>query len=349
MKSRARRQNLLNLSLTFFFILVMNSFVITASFFLFFHSIDLTEAQIRQAAPVTFLNIIFLSLLFLAVHLVHSHITVTRPVRRIQKGLEQITDGDLSVRLAPESTNAAFDQIIGSINRMTTELSSVQTLQTDFVSNVSHEIKTPIAIIRNYSTLLQSDQLSDEDRIEYAKAVSDASERLSTLVTNILKLNRLEHQQREGEAETFDLSAQVTECLLSFEPVWEEKNIDIDPKIEDSVKVTFDRELLTIVWNNLLSNAFKFTEPGGCVGVVVKSEGDLVSVSVSDTGCGISPETGRHIFDKFYQGDTSHATQGNGLGLALVKRIIDLTGGEINVSSVPGEGSCFTVKLRKAK
>ncbi|MBR3586128.1 MAG: HAMP domain-containing histidine kinase, partial [Oscillospiraceae bacterium] len=158
--------------------------------------------------------------------------------------------------------------------------------------------------------------------------------------------NRLENQRISPAKMPFDLSAQLTECLLGFETVWEEKQIEIEPDIEDGVVVVADKELLSIVWNNLLSNAFKFTEPGGTVGVTLKSEGEDASVTIRDTGCGISSEAGKHIFDKFYQGDTSHATQGNGLGLALVKRILDMTGGEIEVESKPGKGSTFTVKLR---
>ena len=169
--------------------------------------------------------------------------------------------------------------------------------------------------------------------------------RLNSLITNILRLNRLENQQISLKSEEFDLGGQLTECLLGFEAVWEEKGIEIEPDIEDDVRIASDRELLSIVWNNLLSNAFKFTEPGGTVSVALKADHDDAVVSVRDTGCGIPPETVRHIFDKFYQGDTSHSVQGNGLGLALVRRILDIVGGEIRVESTPGEGSTFIVRI----
>jgi signal transduction histidine kinase len=171
--------------------------------------------------------------------------------------------------------------------------------------------------------------------------------RLNSLITNILRLNRLENQQIHMRSETFDLGGQLTECLLGFETVWEEKGIGIEPDIEDDVLINSDRELLSIVWNNLLSNAFKFTEPGGTVSISLKTENDDAVVTVRDSGCGMPPETVRHIFDKFYQGDTSHSVQGNGLGLTLVKRIIDIAGGEIRVESTPGEGSTFIVQLRR--
>ena len=145
------------------------------------------------------------------------------------------------------------------------------------------------------------------------------------------------------------MSEQICECLLAFENVWEEKQLDIETEIEEEVLVTSDEELLSLVWNNLFSNAIKFTASGGKVSLSVQSQGEMVEVSVTDTGCGIPAEVGKHIFEKFYQGDTSHAQQGNGLGLALVKRVIDIVGGDISVSSEVGKGSTFMVRLRRAQ
>ena len=238
--------------------------------------------------------------------------------------------------------------MIRDLNAMITELGSIETLKTDFVSNVSHEIKTPLAVIQNYSSLLNAENLTEQERREYAGAISAATIRLNILITNVLRLSRLENQQIRPKSEQFDLGGQLTECLLGFENIWEEKEIEIEPDIEDDVLITSDRELLSIVWNNLLSNAFKFTEEGGTISVSLRTEDETAVVSVKDTGCGMPPETVRHVFDKFYQGDTSHSIQGNGLGLALVKRIVDIVGGEIRVESEPGEGSTFTVKLTGA-
>lgn len=271
------------------------------------------------------------------------------PMQAISEATKRVARGDFSIRidtLHDEDKEDYLDLMIHDLNTMIAELGSIETLKTDFISNVSHEIKTPIAVIRNYAQLLKSDALTEQERKEYVEIICGAGLRMNTLISNILRLNRLENQRINPSSAPFDLSAQLTECLLSFEPVWEEKQIEIEPEIEDGVIVESDRELLSIVWNNLLSNAFKFTEPGGTVGVSLKSENGFAVVSIRDTGCGISPEAARHIFDKFYQGDTSRATQGNGLGLALVKRILDMTGGEIGVESIFGEGSTFTVKLR---
>ena len=200
--------------------------------------------------------------------------------------------------------------------------------------------------MQNYGTLLQTSGLSEEQRMEYAKGVTDGARRMADMMTNILKLNRLENQQIFSQSAVFDLGEQLCECLLQFENVWEKNNIEIDTDIEDNVRVKADAELLSLVWNNLFSNAFKFTEPGGKVTLSLAKETGQAVVKIQDTGCGMTPEVGAHIFEKFYQGDTSHSVQGNGLGLALVKRVVDITQGEISVESTLGKGSTFTVKLR---
>lgn len=184
--------------------------------------------------------------------------------------------------------------------------------------------------------------------MEYAKGVTDGSRRLADMMTNILKLNRLEKQQIYPKTAEYDIGEQLCECLLDYETVWERKRIEICTDLEENVRVNTDQELLSLVWNNLFSNAFKFTPEEGTVSVILKTDGPYAIVKVMDTGCGMSPEVGAHIFEKFYQGDTSHATQGNGLGLALVKRVIDILQGEIRVESIPGAGSTFTVKFKKA-
>ena len=167
------------------------------------------------------------------------------------------------------------------------------------------------------------------------------------MVANILKLNQLENQKIYPKAAAYDLSEQLCQCLLQFENVWEDARIQIDTQIEDGITVKADAELLSLVWNNLLSNAFKFTEPGGTVSVSLSATEHHAVVKVTDTGCGMSPAVGAHIFEKFYQGDTSHAVRGNGLGLALVKRVIDILQGQITVESAPGKGSTFTVRIRR--
>ena len=338
-----------------FFLLM--SFVITCCMLLFLKTlassmeITYTERGIRLAAVSTFVNVIFLSFLCTVIDGVRRKYMVERPVRRIVEGASRLMRGDFSARIEPFhsiDSDAGFDVIIDCFNRMAEELSGVETLRTDFIANVSHELKTPLAVMQNYGTMLQSPDLSEAQRLEYAKAVTEQSRRLADLITNILKLNRLENQQIYPAAKRFNLGEQLAACLLNFESTWENKNIDIETDLEEEVFVQSDDELLSLVWNNLFSNALKFTEPAGSVSVSLKTEGEFATVRVSDTGCGISQETGQHIFEKFYQGDTSHATQGNGLGLALVKRVVDIVGGDISVESEVGKGSTFTVMIRRA-
>ncbi|MBQ7835046.1 MAG: HAMP domain-containing histidine kinase [Ruminiclostridium sp.] len=337
-----------------FFLLA--AFVVTCCTMLFVttlsHTLDVafTEENISAAAKLTFGNVLLISLLFTAIDAVRRRLMVDRPTKRITDAGEKITNGDFSVRIEPLSDSYAyesFNQIIACFNKMAEELGSVETLRTDFIANVSHELKTPLAVMQNYGTMLQTPDLPDEKRIEYAKGITENSRRLASLITNILKLNKLENQQIFPVSQNFDLSEQLCRSLLQFEDVWEQINIDIETNIEDEIFISSDAELLELVWGNLLSNAFKFTENGGRVCAALNADEDFATIKITDTGCGISPETGAHIFEKFYQGDTSHAAQGNGLGLALVKRVVDILQGEISVQSEVGKGSTFTVRLKR--
>ncbi len=335
----------------------MVAFVITCCTMLFVSTlrdtlgITLTDANVAAAAKLTFWNVALLSLIFTVIDGVRRKLTVERPMKRITDAAEKIVQGDFSVRVKPQSrfgTDDTFNQIIDCFNKMAEELSSVETLRTDFIANVSHEMNTPLAVMQNYGTLLQSKDLSEEKRIEYAKGVTDGSRRMAEMMTNILKLNRLENQQIYPKTTEFDLGEQLCECLLQFENVWEKAEIEIDTDIAEDIKVKADAELLGLVWNNLFSNAFKFTERGGTVSVSLRATEHHAIVKVKDTGCGMTSEVGAHIFEKFYQGDTSHSSQGNGLGLALVKRVVDIMQGEITVESAVGVGTVFTVKIRRA-
>ena len=309
-----------------------------------------TSDNIAEAAKITFLNVVIITVLFKTADFIRRRIMVDRPVKMITDAAEKIMNGDFSVRVKHMHGSGmdGFNQIGESINQMAEELSSVETLRTDFIANVSHEMKTPLAVMQNYGTLLQTPDLPEEKRIEYAKAITDASRRLADMMTNILKLNRLENQQIYPNLTTFDLGEQLCESLLQYESTWERKNIEIETEIADRVLVSADAELLSLVWNNLFSNAFKFTEDGGKVTLTLIADEKYATVKISDTGCGMSAEVGAHIFEKFYQGDTSRATQGNGLGLALVKRVVDIMQGEIGVESAVGVGTTFTVKIRRA-
>lgn len=273
------------------------------------------------------------------------------PLQNLADATKKVAEGDFSVYVPAIHTADKLDYLdymILDFNKMVEELGSVETLKTDFVSNVSHEMKTPIAIIKNYAELLSMEQISYKERREYAKNIGDAALRLSNLITNILRLNKLENQRIDARMERYELCGQLEEYILQYEELWDEKELELTVDMEEGAVVCADRELMGLVWNNLISNAIKFTEKGGSVTIRLRTGGGFIEVSIADTGCGMSEESLRHVFDKFYQGDTSHSKEGNGLGLALVKRVLELMDGEIRVESQEGAGSTFIVILPKA-
>ena len=356
MKKRSLGRKLLHGIYNYFMFFLMAAFLVSCTTMLFVSvlsttlNLELTNADIQTAAKITFLNVILLSVLFTVIDMIRRKVTTEKVTKKISSAAQEIVKGDFDVRISGISSFYADDNyniIIDCFNTMAAELRGVETLRTDFIANVSHEMKTPLAVMQNYGTLLQSPGLPEEKRFEYAKAITDASRRLADMMTNILKLNRLENQQIYPKSVTYELGEQLCENLLQYESVWEGKNIEIETDIAEGVYVSADEELLSLVWNNLFSNAFKFTEDGGKVTLTLMKDERYAIVKIADTGCGMSAEVGAHIFEKFYQGDTSRQTQGNGLGLALVKRVVDILDGEIGVESVVGVGTTFTVRIRR--
>ena len=271
-----------------------------------------------------------------------------KPMREFAEATKKVANGDFSVYVKPLHTSDKLDYLdvmFSDFNTMVEALGSIETLKTDFFSNVSHEMKTPLAILQNYAEGLKKGGLTEEQEKEYLDAIIGASKRMSELITNILKLNKLEKQTIRPIAEEYDVCAQLCECALSFEQLWEGKQIELEFDIEDKATIEADANLLELVWNNLLSNAIKFTEPGGIVKLQQVSTEDEVAVTITDSGCGMDDNTLNHIFDKFYQGDTSHSTEGYGLGLALVLRVLQISDGSISVRSVPGKGTTFEVRI----
>ncbi len=356
MKAGGGLQGLLRAVSRYVSFFLMVTFVITACLMLFISTLQrtldykFTQEDITAAAKLTMANVLLLSLVLTVIDAVWRRLTLHRPVKTIAEATERMVAGDFNVRIKPASPllgDDTLDSVITCINKMAEELSGVETLRSDFIANVSHEMKTPLSVIQNYGTLLEQPGLPEQRRLEYARAITAASRRLADMMTNVLKLDRLENQQIYPSVTRFDLGEQLCESLLQYESVWEARGIEIDTDIAEGVYAEADAELLSLVWSNLLSNAFKFTERGGTVRLTLSCEGDLAAVRVQDTGCGMSAEVGAHIFEKFYQGDTSHATQGNGLGLALVRRVVDILHGEIGVESAVGVGTTFTVKIKR--
>ncbi len=272
-----------------------------------------------------------------------------KPMRKLSEAAKKVSKGDFSVYLEPAHNADKLDYIdvmFEDFNKMVEELGSIETLKNNFIAGISHKISMPLSVIRSHAPMLKKEELPPQLRDEYAETILATSENLTALVTNILKLNKLENQEILPITEPFDLCRQLCDCALIFEGAWEQKNIEFTADMDDRAMIRADESILEIVWHNLLSNALKFTEPGGKVCLSQTSEEDSIMVSFSDTGCGMDRQTMKHIFDKFYQGNTSRSGEGNGLGLALSLRAVELAGGTISVKSEPGKGSVFTVRLK---
>lgn len=270
---------------------------------------------------------------------------VLRPVRELSKATKEVAKGDFSVRVVvPKDYEFGF--LTENFNKMVNELNSIETLRNDFVSNVSHEIKTPLASIQGFAKLLQDDNFSVDERKEFTDIIINESIRLSKLTSNILKLSKLENQEINTQKVEFSLDEQIRCAILIMEQEWNQKNLSLDIEL-DEVNIVENEDLLQQVWINLIGNAIKFTEDGGRISVKLKDFNERVVVEISDSGIGMNEETIRHMFDKFYQGDRSRLSEGNGLGLSLVRRIIDLCGGKIYIKSELGAGTTLIVELKK--
>lgn len=276
-----------------------------------------------------------------------SHALINRlcaSLRSLSAGTQEIEKGNYKVQVENEDPNSEVGILITNFNHMARELDNTEMFRKDFINNFSHEFKTPITSIAGFAARLQRPDVPEEKKREYVDVIVQESRRLSALSSNILMLSHYENQDAVTGREEYSLDEQLRLCVLAMQDAWSEKNLEVEADLQP-LTIRANADMLAQVWNNLLSNAVKFTPEGGRLTVRCSREGERTVVVVADTGVGMSEETLRHIFDKFYQGDTSHKLAGNGLGLAIVKRIVDLCGGEIQVTSRPGEGSQFRVSL----
>ncbi|MGN0649922.1 MAG: ATP-binding protein [Oscillospiraceae bacterium] len=271
-----------------------------------------------------------------------------RPLAALIRETKKAASGDFSAHVdigwSEKHTVREVYELIEAFNGMTSELAGIEMFRKDFISNFSHEFKTPLVSIRGFAKQFRDGGLTPEQQREFAQIILDETEYLSVLSANTLLLTNLENRDIVTERELFSLDEQLRSCMLMLEPQWSAKDIELDMDLE-SVEYFWNEQTLAHVWANLFDNAVKFTPNGGSIRVVCKKEGGGVIVTVSDSGKGISPEALPHIFEKFYQADSSHATNGNGLGLALVYRIIQLAGGTITAESPESGGAVFTVRL----
>ena len=267
------------------------------------------------------------------------------PIKKLRRAIDQVAEGDFSVRLEEKSSSKEIMEIYTGFNLMAHELSSTEILQTDFVSNVSHEFKTPISAIEGYSTLLQGSENLDHIQREYVDKILLNTRRLSSLVGSILLLSKLENQQIPTNQSSYRLDEQIRQSLVAQEIAWSQKDIELDVELE-RLSYLGNEPMMRHVWDNLISNAVKFSPQGGTIKLRLTRKPEKLVFTIEDQGSGLSEETQKHIFDKFYQGDSSHKQEGNGLGLALVKRILTIEKGQITAENIPEGGCRFTVTLR---
>lgn len=266
------------------------------------------------------------------------------PIKKLNDGMKKIADGEFNTQIKVKSSSLEIQEMYAGFNMMAKELSSTEVIQSDFVSNVSHEFKTPINAIEGYSTLLQGGENLNEEQCMYVDKILLNTKRLSTLVSNILLLSKIENQSIQTNRSFYGLDEQIRECILALETLWAAKNIDLDVDL-DSITYNGNEKMMQHVWTNLISNAIKFSPYGDTIKIRLRNTNNHFIFTVEDNGPGLSEEAQKHLFDKFYQEDTSHKEEGNGLGLALVKRILAIEGGIITVKNCKNGGCLFTVTL----
>lgn len=306
------------------------------------------KVSVGQVAVIMIIVILSISVIATVIDVVRRKLTIINPVNKILDATDKIASGDLTARVDIESRYgrySKYDLIAENVNKMATELSKNQMISSDFISSVSHEMKTPLSVIKNYVKALSNENLDGETREKYNQILNGAIEKLDGLIINVLKLTKLENSQIIPEKEKIDLHDTVAETVFAYDEKIQEKQIELNCEI-DEVTVFTDRGCVDLIVNNLISNAIKFTPQKGSVFVSLTEENGYARFSVKDTGIGISKEVGARIFDKFYQVDKSRKQEGNGLGLSLVKKAIDLLGGKIEVKSEEGKGSAFTVMIK---
>ena len=333
-KERRSRKSLTIVLAVFVFAILLTAIAMTAlGLFILTKTGVLVEGEISLYSVILFMSVISLAIGGLLAFF-SSRIPL-KPINNLINKMNRLAAGDFKARLAfgeTLSSHPAFKEISTSFNTMAEELENTELLRNDFINNFSHEFKTPIVSITGFAKLLAKGNLTDEQKAEYLSAIEEESMRLSTMATNVLKLTKVENQTILSELSTYNLSEQIRSAVLLLEREWTEKNIELQLDFDDYT-IEANEELLKEIWINLFDNAVKFTPRCGTIALTVEEAEEQYLVTVSNTGSEIPPEKRERIFKKFYQADESHATKGNGIGLAIVKRIVDLHGGEITVLS----------------
>lgn len=336
------------LILIFFFLVTFSSIATVIIFWMFRHNILFTP----QALPILEAGFILKDTLVLICALATALMLIVvfskrtaDPIVELSKAATQIASGNFDVQVEERDRKDEVGELERQFNRMARELQANEYLRKDFISNVSHEFKTPLSVIGGYADLLTEDHIKDADRRLYAERIVEESRRLSKLTANILELSKLNREDVSLHMQSFSLDEQLRECILLLEPKWSRKNLALNPELSEA-SCSADKELLSEVWINLLDNAIKFSPERGELTVRLRRESESsLCVLIRDEGIGMSEETRSRMFEQFYQGDTSHRQEGSGLGLSIVAKILELHGAKLRVISQPGRGSSFYVTL----
>lgn len=321
--------------------------VVFASVLVAFGIVNLIRLVNPQAS--NFHLLLLLNIFCLIIAMIATRFILKRflePIKTLGEAMQKVADGDFSTRIEIKSNSAEMQELFSGFNMMAKELASTEILQTDFVSNVSHEFKTPINAIEGYTTLLQSTENIDEVENEYIEKILFNTKRLSSLVSNILLLSKIENQSIQTKQVKLRLDEQIRETIVALEQSWTEKDIELNVELEE-IEYYGSEALSYHIWSNIIGNAIKFSPDGGAVKINLTKEQNSIFFTVEDNGPGLTEEAKKHLFDKFYQADSSHKQEGNGLGLALVKRIVTILGGEVYAENLESGGCRFTVILNR--
>ena len=342
-KAKQQRFTVLLFLVLFVFVILLVSIILSGSISYLLMNAEILPPLSERRFPVILVFLLLVSLLIGTLLAIIGGDYFLRPLHSLVAATKEVAAGNFAIKVEVKGPRE-INRLTASFNEMIQELASIETLRNDFISNISHEFKTPIVSIKGFARRLKKATLTDRQREEYLDIIISEADRLTRLSSNVMLLSKMESTNKLFEKTTYFLDEQIRKVILLLEPQLERKHLELDISLAP-LQITANEEAMSHVWINLLENAIKFSPEGAAIGVSLKPNGKYTDVSISDQGIGMDAEVQKHIFDKFYQGDHSRVTEGSGLGLSLVKRILQLCGGTISVESVPGEGSRFTVSL----
>lgn len=294
---------------------------------------------VRRSVLIT----ISTSALYIIIMMRYSAKKILGPIKQINEATKKVATGDFDIKLESDREDE-IGQLTKNFNTMAKDLNKIEVLQKDFINNMSHELKTPISSIKGFAQLLEKENLTDEEKKEYIGIIVEESDRLLNISSNILKLSKLQNKEKITNKKNVDISEQIRKVINVLENKWTEKNVTISANLPKTI-IKGDEELLYQVWMNLIDNSIKFTDPDGKIDINIKKINNKAEISIKDNGIGMTEDEKKKVFERFYQVDESHYSEGSGLGLSIVKRIINLLNGEIRIETEKGKGSNFIVEL----